>query len=492
MILQNETKMIKIFPVILCGGSGARLWPLSTKTFPKQFLKINTELSPFQESIHNIVSMNDTAIELTNFIFVTNEEQRFLLIDQIDELKLDIQYEVILEPAKRNTAPALTLAALAANDIDKNALLVVMPSDIIFKNKKELLSKIKKGIISSSSDSLTTLGLKITRPDTGYGYIEHTNTGTVNDVINFIEKPDAESARNFMNSGNYLWNSGIFIIQASKWLSAIDKCVPKIFTSTSNSWKNKSRDILFTRPSKEHFIQSPEDSIDYAVAQNSYAASLELKNILLDSDWVDLGSFLSLASLIEEDTNKNHFLGNISGKSTKSNIALSQGRHIAMLGVQDLVVVDTKDSTLIATKESLNQMRELTDIIKESNTDLIDNHHYTYRPWGWYEVINEGTGFLIKMIYVKPNSKLSYQSHNHRSEHWVVLQGKAKIKLNNVNVFRNHGESIYINVNDKHQLMNNTDHDLFIIEVQMGNKLSEDDILRYEDDYGRASVENGS
>ena len=280
MILQNETKMIKIFPVILCGGSGARLWPLSTKTFPKQFLKINTELSPFQESIHNIVSMNDTAIELTNFIFVTNEEQRFLLIDQIDELKLDIQYEVILEPAKRNTAPALTLAALAANDIDKNALLVVMPSDIIFKNKKELLSKIKKGIISSSSDSLTTLGLKITRPDTGYGYIEHTNTGTVNDVINFIEKPDAESARNFMNSGNYLWNSGIFIIQASKWLSAIDKCVPKIFTSTSNSWKNKSRDILFTRPSKEHFIQSPEDSIDYAVAQNSYAASLELKNIL--------------------------------------------------------------------------------------------------------------------------------------------------------------------------------------------------------------------
>ena len=480
--------MIKTFPVILCGGSGRRLWPLSKDALPKQFIKLNVPLSPFQQCISNLVKMRGTEIELTEFIFVTNEEQRFLVIDQIDELKLDINYKIILEPKKKNTAPALTLAALSVIEKEEKGKLVVLPSDIYFKNSDEFISKLSQATEPKFNDSLVTIGLKITRPDTGYGYIEHKNNADVCDVVEFIEKPDKQLAEKFMNSGNHVWNAGIFIVSAQRWLDAISELAPKIYNSTLESWTNRTVDKLFIRPNKDHFLNSPEDSIDYAVAQRANEISLKIKNIFLDSEWVDLGSFLSLKSFVDRDENSNHYHGDITSHLSKSNIALSQNRHIALLGVQDLVVMDTKESTLIASNKCLDQMRELTDKISESNTDLIEKHHRFFKPWGWYEVINQGAGFVIKIIYVKPNSKLSYQSHVHRSEHWVVLKGKAKIRINNVNTFRNSGESIYINAKDKHQLENSSNEDLFIIEIQMGHRLSEDDITRYEDDYGRSSA----
>ena len=479
--------MIKIFPVILCGGSGRRLWPLSKDTLPKQFIKINTPLSPFQECISNLVKIKSPETRLGEFIFVTNEEQRFLVIDQIDELKLDIDYHIILEPKKKNTAPALTLAALSVIDKEEKGKLVVLPSDIYFKNNDKLISKLSQATDPNFNDSLVTIGLKITRPDTGYGYIEHKNNADVNDVVEFIEKPDAKLAEKFMNSGNHVWNAGIFIVSPQRWLDAISKLSPNIYKSTLESWANRTIDKLFIRPNKEHFLNSPADSIDYAVAQRANEISLKIKNIFLESEWIDLGSFQSLKSFVDQDENSNHYHGDITSHLSKSNIALSQNRHIALLGVQDLVVMDTKESTLIASNNCLDQMRELTDKINEFNTDLTEKHHRFFKPWGWYEVVNQGPGFIIKIIYVKPNSKLSYQSHMYRSEHWVVLKGKAKIRINNVNTYRDMGESIYINAKDKHQLENSSTEDLFIIEIQMGHKLSENDIIRYEDDYGRSS-----
>lgn len=478
--------MNKIFPVILCGGSGRRLWPLSKDALPKQFIKINTSLSPFQECISNLARVRNSKIQIVEFVFVTNEEQRFLVIEQIDELKLGINYKIILEPKKRNTAPALTLAALSVIEEEDNGKLVVLPSDIYFKNKDELISKLIQGVELKSDDSLITFGLKITRPDIGYGYIERDNNIDVSDVVKFTEKPDLALAEQYMSSGNHVWNAGIFLMSASKWLYAVSKLAPKIYNNTLKSWQNRVIDKLFVRPDEKNFLNSPEDSIDYAVAQKANQISLKIKNIILESEWIDLGSFLSIEGLVDSDEDNNHYHGNITSHSSSSNIALSQNRHIALLGVNDLVVMGTKESTLVASKKSLNQMRELTDKIKEFDTDLVERHHCYFKPWGWYEVINKGPGFVIKIIYVKPKSKLSYQSHDFRSEHWVILQGKAKIKINGINTYRNSGESIYINAKDKHQLENNTNGDLFLIEVQMGHNLSEDDIVRFEDDYGRS------
>ena len=476
---------LAIIPIILCGGSGSRLWPLSREHYPKQFLTLVGETSLFQQSVCRAVDLENKDIQIDQIIIVTNENHRFLVLEQLDELSLKVPTRILLEPESKNTAPALTLAALAAKEKNPESVLVVMPADHYIKDLRKFNKTMNTAILSAENHAIVTLGIKPCRPDTGFGYIHFDGKEVVKKVLSFKEKPNLLMAKKLVSQDRYCWNCGVFILKPNTWLNATEQSNPKMSELVKKSWRYKEDDKWFERPNEKFFRKSPSDSIDYVVMEKCEDLGLQVKLVLLDAGWSDLGSFNALEGVENKDRDGNIFNGVVVSLNTKNTMAISSDKNVSLLGVDNLIVIQTQDAVLVANKNQAQSIKSLVKILEKKHQSLIKESYRVSRPWGWYQTIDLGQSYKVKLIYVKPGGKLSYQSHNYRNEHWVVLEGKATVICNAKKFILNHDESTYIKVGSKHQLINEEKKFLKIIEVQTGTKLIEEDIERYDDVYGR-------
>ena len=476
---------MKITPVILCGGSGTRLWPLSRQHYPKQFLKLVGESTLFQQCITRAIALQNNDIQVEEILIVTNENHRFLVLEQLDELKLKVPSRILLEPEPKNTAPALTLAAFGAKDTNPDSVLVVTPADHYVKDSHRFTKAMHEAIKAVQDKVIVTFGINPTRPDTGFGYVYFEGDAAVKSVLTFKEKPELKAAQQMIEQGHHAWNGGMFILHSKTWLNAIEQSNAEIFNIVQNSWQNKNKDEWFERPDRELFKQSPLDSIDYGVMEKAKELCVDVKLVILDAGWSDLGSFGALDEIEAKDKDGNVFKGDVVSLNVQNTIAITSKKNISLLGVDNLIVIETADSVLVANKNDAQSIKELVRLLEKNHQTLLNEHTKVNRPWGWFETIDEGKNFKVKKIQVNPGGKLSYQSHKYRNEHWVVVKGNATIIKDGEKLILNHDESTFINKGVKHQLMNIGSETLEIIEVQTGLKVVEDDITRYEDKYGR-------
>jgi mannose-1-phosphate guanylyltransferase/mannose-6-phosphate isomerase len=475
----------KIIPVILCGGSGTRLWPMSRQNHPKQFLHLAGNRSLFHDSVARLISLQKIYDNIEEILIVTNENHRFIVLNHLQTFDTSINFRIILEPEARNTAPALTLAALAATEKYKDSILIVCPADHFIKDDDKFLITLNQAVQNIKNNTIITIGICPLKPDTGFGYIKFKGDTPVKSVESFTEKPSYELAINMLKSGNFAWNAGIFILYAQTWLNAINLANSEIYMPILQSWKNKIVDGKFERPDTNDFKQSQSDSIDYAVMEKANQLGLHLNLVEMDAGWSDLGSFNALEDIMPKDENDNLFLGKITAIESKNNIAISNKRNISLVGVENIIVIETADAVLVVDKSSSQSIKKLVSFLEKKNNALITEHQKVFRPWGWFEVIDESQYYKVKRIQVFPKSRLSYQSHEYRNEHWVVVKGRASIICDAEEKFLDVDQSTYIKKQVKHQLINNEQDILEVIEVQTGSKLSEDDIERYDDIYGR-------
>jgi len=476
---------MKISPIILCGGSGTRLWPLSRKNFPKQFLKLVGDSTLFQQSVNRALALENNNIQIEEVLIITNENHRFLVLEQLDELNLKAPVRILLEPEPKNTAPALTLAALAAQDFNSDSILVVTPADHYVKDLNQFTQAMHEAIKAVQEKTIVTLGINPTHADTGFGYIDYKGDGNVKDVFTFKEKPKLESAKQMIDLGQHAWNGGIFILKPKTWIDAIQTCNIEIFTSITHAWQHKKADQFFERPNSEYFKQSPSDSIDYAVMEKINELDVVVKLVLLDAGWSDLGSFAALDEIAEKDKGSNIFKGDVVCINTKNTIAIASKKNISLLGVKNLIVMETADSVLIANKNDAQSIKDLVKVLEKKHQHLLDVHTRVNRPWGWFETLEETSTFKVKRIHINSGKSISLQRHQHRSESWVVVQGEATVIKDRQEFVLKQNESTYIEKNEVHRLSNNTNDILQIIEVQSGIYLGEDDIIRFDDQYGR-------
>lgn len=476
---------MKITPLILCGGSGTRLWPLSRQHYPKQFLKLVGDSTLFQQSITRAIALENNDIQIEEILIVTNENHRFLVLEQLDELKINIPTRILLEPEPKNTAPALTLAALAAQDTNPNSILVVTPADHYVTDLHQFTLAMREAIRAAEDKTIVTLGINPTRPDTGFGYIHYVGDDAVKHVLSFKEKPELAAAKKMIEQGQHAWNGGMFILQSKTWLDAIEQSNAAIFKTVQKAWQNKHKDQWFERPDSELFRQSPSDSIDYAVMEEAKELGMNVKLVVLDAGWSDLGSFDALDQIEDKDKDGNILKGDIVSLNTKNTIAITSKKNVSLLGVENLIVIETADSVLVANKNDVQSIKELVKLLVNKHKHLLDEHKKVNRPWGWFETLDEGINYKIKRIHLDPGRSISLQRHQQRSEHWVVVQGKAIIKKDMKEFELKQYESTYIDVNEVHRLSNKSNEILQIIEVQTGEYFGEDDIERLKDDYFR-------
>jgi len=403
----------------------------------------------------------------------------------LDELKLKIPVRILLEPEPKNTAPALTLAGLAAQDTNPDSVLVVTPADHYVKDLNQFTLVMREAINAAQGKAIVTLGINPTRPDTGFGYIHYEGDDEVKHVLTFKEKPELEAAQQMIEQGQHAWNGGMFILQSKTWLDAIQQSNPEIAKSMNKAWKNKNTDQWFERPDSELFRQSPSDSIDYAVMEKARELKVDVKLVVLDAGWSDLGSFDALDEIEEKDKDGNIFKCDVVSLNTKNTIAITSKKNVSLLGVSDLIVIETADSILVANKNEAQSIKELVKLLEKNHQPLLNEHVRVNRPWGWFETIEEGESFKVKRIQINPGKSISLQRHHKRSEHWVVVLGKAIVQKDKKEFELNQNESTYIDKNQVHRLSNNSNEILQIIEVQSGEYFGEDDIERLEDNYGR-------
>lgn len=498
----DNAKPITIVPVILCGGSGTRLWPLSRQDYPKQFLKLMGEYSLFQQTLLRLAPLYKQAdIDLKPAIVVANEAHRFLVLDQLH--KINYNADIILEPSAKNTAPSLTLAALQAQEKYANALLIVLPADHSISDKKtfcEILIKASKAVTQHQL-SMATLGVQPTYAETGYGYIQCTTAPSNIDfrpVINFFEKPDALLAQYYFEQAEFYWNSGIFIIESNTWLQAINTFANEIAQTVAQSWDSKTLDNPFIRPNATEFEHVPSDSIDYAVIEPCTADGYPLGMFELTTAWSDLGTWQSVSDYqgsqqASTDNNLlgntiadgNVFIGDVVHYASERCYVNGSDRLVTLLGVEDLMVVDTDDAILIAHKSHSQAVKNIVKQLEDANRTEVSRHRKVYRPWGWYDSIDEAERFKVKRICVNPKASLSLQKHHHRTEHWVVVKGTAEVTCGDKTMLLSENQSTYIPLGVVHRLSNPGSIPLEIIEIQSGSYLEEDDIVRLEDNYGR-------
>lgn len=476
---------MKITPVILCGGSGTRLWPLSRQHYPKQFLKLVGDISLFQHSISRAVNLENENFQIEEILIITNENHRFLVLEQLDELKLKVSTRILLEPEPKNTAPALTLGAFAAQSTNADSLLVLTPADHYVKDLHQFTQTIHDALKAVHDKTIVTLGINPTSPDVGFGYINFKGDGLVKNVLTFKEKPELLAAQQMIDEGEHAWNGGIFILQSKTWLDAIKQSNNKIFKSVDIAWNNKKIDQWFERCDSESFKKSPSDSIDYAVMEKAKELGVDVKLLILDAGWSDLGSFDALDDIAEKDLRGNIFKGDVVSINTQNTIAISSKKNISLLGVKKLIVIETSDSVLVANKDDAQSIKELVKILEKNHQHILNKHTRENRPWGWFEILEEGDSFKVKRININPGKSISLQKHQQRSEHWVVVHGIATVQKDNKEFELNQNESTYIDKNQVHRLSNKSNEILQIIEVQSGNYLGEDDIIRLDDGYGR-------
>ncbi|MFA7613519.1 MAG: mannose-1-phosphate guanylyltransferase/mannose-6-phosphate isomerase [Candidatus Caldatribacteriota bacterium] len=454
--------------VILCGGSGTRLWPISRTLFPKQFVKLFNNSSLFQHTIQR-----NSFFDNASFSIIINQEQYFLGLDQWEEVKVKKDAHFILEPTGRNTAPAIALAALSR---DPEEILLVVPSDHTIANQRAYEEVVSKAVELAKDNKLVTFGIKPSYPETGYGYIEANGF----DVTSFKEKPDEKTAQEYVKAGNYFWNSGMFCFKAKTYLEELKKHSPDIYEASLACFNNARRDGV-TRLNMEDMKAIRSESIDYAVMEKSQ----NVKVVPSDIGWSDLGSFDSLYEALPKDSNGNTKASSTIHLGSKNNLVISHKRLISTIDIEDLMIVDTQDALVIAKKGSTQKVKDLVAEVKKHNHEMTNVHTTAHRPWGTYTVLDDTPGYKVKQITVYPGAKLSLQYHHHRSEHWIVVKGIATVTVGDKTFDLNTNESTYIPKEAKHRLENCQDSELVIIEAQVGNYLGEDDIVRLQDDYKR-------
>lgn len=461
-----------MYGIILAGGSGSRLWPLSRELYPKQLLNLNSEKSLLQGTFSRLT----TYISENNILSMTNTRNSTNVRMQLKELT---DNPVILsEPISRNTAPAIALAAkFVAQKTSEDEVIIVVPSDHLIKDNEKFISTIKKGEKLAKEGYIVTFGIKPSYPETGYGYI-HTSDKLDDGlkVKEFVEKPDEKTAEEYLKNGAYYWNSGIFMFKASTLLKEVQALTPEISQIMENIDFSKTSEIPYVE-----FEKMPNISIDYAIMEKSDKIAL----VKLESDWNDLGSWKSIYDTSKKDENGNVFIGHVLDEGSKNSYVYSSSKLVATIGLENTVIVETEDAILACHKDKTQDVKKIYETLKKQHDNTHFVHKKVYRPWGFYKVIAEGKGFQSKIIHVNPGQKLSVQSHNYRSEHWVLLSGKADVLLGKEIHKLEPGMSVDIAVKEIHSLQNPYDEDLEIIEVQKGDILSEDDIIRYEDMYGR-------
>lgn len=465
-----------ILPVIMAGGSGTRLWPLSRSLYPKQFLNI----------VGDKTMLQNTALRLNNLesessLVICNNEHRFLVAEQMRELGSHV--DIILEPVGRNTAPAIALAALKALQGGNDPLLLVLAADHVIQNTKAFEKAVENAKGFATEGKLVTFGIVANSPETGYGYIRRGNDlGAGFDVDKFVEKPDLETAQSYIDTGEYYWNSGMFLFKASRYIEELEKFYPTILEACKKSLDSAYQDLDFIRIDEELFSACPSESIDYAVMEKTTDAVV----VPMDAGWSDIGSWSAIWDVSEKDENGNRVLGDVLAEDSKNCLVHAEDRLVSILGLEDIVVVDTKDTVLIADKNKVQDVKKIVEKLKAANREEWKIHREVYRPWGKYDSIDMGDRYQVKRITVNPGSKLSVQMHHHRAEHWVVVSGTANVTNGEKTFLVSENESTYIPIGQVHALENPGKVPLELIEVQTGSYLGEDDIVRLEDNYGRA------
>lgn len=471
---------IEIQPVILCGGSGSRLWPLSRSGFPKQFLSITGAETLFQQAA--------TRLGGSPYV-VCNEEHRFLAHEQLREVGIE-NPTFLLEPEGRNTAPALTLAALAALERGNDPVLVVIPADQNIGNEAGFKAAMSQAVDKAAQGGVVILGVAPTRPETGYGYIQVDANCQTNEkaqsVLRFVEKPDTKTAQHYLDEGGYYWNAGMFVVKASVWLGALEKFRPDVARATCEAWKGKSQDRPFVRPDKDLFIKIPSESVDYAVIEKCPGSCLGIHMVPLDAGWSDLGAWDAVWEALPKNDQLNVHHGDVLSIDTSNTLVHASGRLVALVGVKNIVVVETADAVLVVDKSRCQDVKKIVGALGEEKREEHVLHRKVHRPWGWYDSVDEGGRFKVKRIKVKPKASLSLQKHYHRAEHWIVVKGTAEITNGEKTLLLTENQSTYIPLGEIHRLANPGSTPLEIIEVQSGAYLGEDDIVRFDDNYGRS------
>jgi mannose-1-phosphate guanylyltransferase/mannose-6-phosphate isomerase len=469
---------MKVIPVILSGGSGTRLWPLSRKDRPKQYLSLTVNHTMLQETILRLKGLDF----LASPIIICNKDHRFIVAEQCKEINIT-NPTIMLEPVGRNTAPAIAAAAAQSLRQSDKSMLLVLSADHVIKDVENFHKAIKRAVKQAQNGKLVTFGVVPKNANTGYGYMKlsgETSRGVFN-VEKFVEKPDLQTAQLYLEQGNFLWNSGMFAFQAKTVIDELAIYSSDMVKSVKESVDKATKDLDFIRLEAQSFASSPSDSIDYALMEKSSKVVV----VSLDANWNDIGSWSALYEVGESDNNGNVIQGDVFTVETTNTYINSSHHLLATIGVKNLVIVDTPNATLIATKNKSHEVNKILDQLERQNRNEQFSHRKVYRPWGWYDSIESGENFQVKRLYINPKSKLSLQQHQYRAEHWVVVSGRANVINGKEVLTLNKGESTYIPLGVKHSLENKTKYPLEIIEVQSGTYLSENDIIRFEDIYGR-------
>ena len=472
-----------MIPVVLSGGSGSRLWPLSRAHYPKQFIPLASEQTMLQETLGRLQGLHSEALSP---LVICNEQHRFMVAEQLREMDVVAQ-NILLEPVGRNTAPAVALAALAAAPDD---ILLVLPADHVIENITAFHSAIELACSEAVKGALVTFGVVPTSAQTGYGYIQAASTGklgeggglTAHSIHQFVEKPDLATAQAYVDSGDYYWNSGMFAFKAGRYLEELTRYQPEMLSACQAAFDGASVDLDFTRLDKAAFSACPDDSIDYAVMEKTDNAVV----IPLDAGWSDIGSWSALWDISDKDEQGNTCKGDVLAVDTHDSYLHTNGRLLATVGIKDLVVVETDDAVLVADKSRVQDVKTVVNQLQAQGRSERESHRKVYRPWGMYDSIAANGRYQTKRIVVNPGARLSLQKHYHRAEHWVVVQGTGLVTRGDEEVILSVNESIYIPIGMKHRLDNPGIIPLEIIEVQTGDYLGEDDIVRFDDQYGRA------
>lgn len=485
--------MISVQPVILCGGSGTRLWPLSRAGFPKQFLCLTGDESLFQLAAKRLMGLGAGDIRVANPFIVSGEDHRFLAAEQLREAGIELSV-ALLEPVGRNTAPALTLAALTAQQNGTDPVLVVTPADQTVTDQVAFTAAMQTAIREAAAGSIVILGITPDRPETGYGYIQ-VEPGAEKSALavrRFVEKPNAATAQTYLDEGGYYWNAGMFVLKASVWLKALQIYRPDIASACEAAWTAKTQDGAFIRPAKELFSSIPSESIDYAVMEpltaqpSAFRSKHSLKMVPLDAGWSDLGAWDAVWQVLPKDDSGNAHLGDVLTTDSRNTLVHATSRLVTLVGVDDLVVIETPDAVLVADRSRSQDVKAIVSQLHSNGREEHTLHRKVHRPWGWYDSIDEADRFKVKRIQVKPKASLSLQKHHHRAEHWVVVKGTAEITNGDKTILLTENQSTYIPLGEVHRLSNPGTIPLEIIEVQSGSYLGEDDIVRFEDNYGRS------
>ncbi len=465
-------------PVIMAGGRGTRLWPLSRQLNPKQFLALTGEHSLLQETLRRLDGLAPASP-----ILIANEEHRFLVAEQLRQLG-EGNATILLEPEGRNTAPAIALAAELAQRNGEDPLLLVLAADHLIKDTEAFQAAVQRAIPLAEDGRLVTFGIIPTHAETGYGYIQQGKAlGDAGfEVARFVEKPDQATAEQYLSAGDYCWNSGMFLFRASAYLQELQRVAPDIVEATSAALAGAESDLTFQRLDAEAFARSPDAPIDTAVMEKTSLGAM----VPLDAGWSDIGSWSALWEVRDKDDNQNALQGDVIATGSTGNYIQADHRLVAAVGVSDLVVVETKDAVLVAHKDQVQDVKTIVKTIQEQGRHEHFNHREVYRPWGHYDSIHMDTRYQVKRISVKPGEKLSLQMHHHRAEHWVIVKGTARVTKGDEVFLLTENESTFIPIGEKHSLENPGQMDLELIEVQSGSYLGEDDIVRFEDRYGRS------